>query len=160
MALRTTIPTLEIKTSGTDLALADELYVTIKKGGFQTVKSNDDIEVDNDVISVSLSRSEAVQLNGEGGANVSIMAVKGDGSVSNVKIVWAKRGSRTDYGEYSGGGGGGSGGGETVSSFNRRTGDVVPESNDYTAEMVGAATMSQVNAAIQDAVLDSWGTSY
>ncbi len=157
MALRSTIPTLEIKTSGTDLALVEELYVTIKKGGFQTVKSNDDIEVDNDVISVSLSQSEATQLNGEGGANVSIMAVKSDGNVSNVKIVWVRRGSRTDYGEY---GGGGSGGSETVSSFNGRTGDVVPESNDYTAEMVGAATMSQVNVAIQAAVLDSWGASY
>lgn len=158
--LKTTVPTLEIKTFGTDLALVETIFVSAKAGDMTIVKSNDDIEVDNDVISVSLSRSEAVQLNGEGGANVSIMAVKGDGSVSNVKIVWAKRGSRTDYGEYSGVGGGGSGGNETVSSFNGRTGDVVPESNDYTAEMVGAATMSQVNAAIQAAVLDSWGTSY
>lgn len=158
--LKSTVPTLEIKTFGTDLALVETIFVSAKTGDFTIVKSNDDIEVDNDVISVSLSQSEATQLNGEGGANVSIMAVKGDGSVSNVKIVWAKRGSRTDYGEYSGGGGGGSGGGETVSSFNGRTGDVVPERNDYTAEMVGAATMSQVNAAIQAAVLDSWGTSY
>lgn len=158
MALRTTIPTLEIKTSGTDLALVDELYVTIKKGGFQTVKSNDDIEVDNDVVSVSISQSEAAQLDGEGGANVSIMAIKSDGDISNVKIVWVRRGSRTDYGEY--GGGGGSGGGETVSSFNGRTGDVVPLNGDYTAEMVGAATMEQVNEAIQSAILESWGASY
>lgn len=112
MTLRTTIPTLEIKTSGTDLALVDTLYVTIKQGDFQTFKSNDDIEVDNEMISVSLSQSEAAQLTGEGGANVSIMAVGYDSNISNVRIAWVKRGSRTDYG----GGGGGSGGGGTSES--------------------------------------------
>lgn len=84
----------------------------------------------------------------------------------------------------------GTGGGGTagVSSFNGRTGAVAPEDNDYTAAMVGArpsdwmptatdvgarpdtwtptaadvgaATMEQVNAAIQAAVLDSWEGSY
>ena len=61
-----------------------------------------------------------------------------------------------------------------VSSFNGRTGAVAPGDNDYTAAMVGAraddwmptaadvgaATMTQVNAAIQAAVLDSWEGSY
>ena len=51
-----------------------------------------------------------------------------------------------------------------VASFNGRGGAVTPASGDYTAEMVGAATMEQVNsaigAAVQSAVLDSWGASY
>lgn len=66
------------------------------------------------------------------------------------------------------------GGAAGVSSFNGRTGAVAPGDNDYTAAMVGArandwmptaadvgaATMTQVNAAIQAAVLDSWEGSY
>jgi len=35
-----------------------------------------------------------------------------------------------------------------VATFNGRDGDVMPQSGDYTAEMVGAATMEQVNAAV------------
>ncbi len=58
----------------------------------------------------------------------------------------------------SGGGGGTPGAG--VSSFNGRTGVVVPQKGDYTAAQVGAATMQQVNAAIQAAVLASWEASY
>ncbi len=55
----------------------------------------------------------------------------------------------------------GSGGGAAgVSSFNGRTGAVTPKSGDYTAAMVGAATMAQVTAAIRSAVLDSWEGSY
>lgn len=54
--------------------------------------------------------------------------------------------------------------GELVSSFNGRTGTVVPATGDYTAEMVGAATMEQVNTAIQTAIqssiMDSWEASY
>lgn len=67
-----------------------------------------------------------------------------------------------------------------VSSFNGRTGAVVPKTGDYTAGMVGAlpsdtqipsktsdlnndsdfATTEQINAAIQSAILDSWEGSY
>lgn len=54
--------------------------------------------------------------------------------------------------------GGSSGSG--VSSFNARTGDVKPKTGDYTAAMVGAATLEQVTAAIQAAILDSWKGSY
>lgn len=56
----------------------------------------------------------------------------------------------------------GAGGSESagVGSFNGRTGVVKPKSGDYTADMVGAATISQVNASIQAAVLDSWEASY
>ncbi len=63
---------------------------------------------------------------------------------------------------------------DMVASFNGRTGEVRPVSGDYTAAMVGArpadwtpsaadvgaATMAQVNAAIQGAVLESWEGSY
>lgn len=68
----------------------------------------------------------------------------------------------------------GGGGAAGVVSFNGRTGAVTPSAGDYTAAMVGArpddwmptaaevgaATMEQVNAAIQAAVLDSWEGSY
>ena len=47
-----------------------------------------------------------------------------------------------------------------VSSFNGRSGAVMPKSGDYTAADVGAVTMAQVTAAIQSAVLDSWEASY
>lgn len=51
-------------------------------------------------------------------------------------------------------------GGTTVTSFNGRDGAVVPQAGDYTAADVGAATLEQVNAAIQTAILDSWEGSY
>lgn len=53
-----------------------------------------------------------------------------------------------------------SGGAAGVTSFKGRTGAVVPQNGDYTAEMVGAATMAQVTAAIQSAILDSWEGTY
>lgn len=68
-------------------------------------------------------------------------------------------------------GGGGTAG---VASFNGRAGAVVPQAGDYTAVMVGArpdtwtptagdigaVTETQMTAAIQAAVLDSWEGSY
>lgn len=57
-------------------------------------------------------------------------------------------------------GSGGGGGTAGVTSFKGRTGAVVPQNGDYTAEMVGAATMAQVTAAIQSAILDSWEGTY
>jgi len=70
--------------------------------------------------------------------------------------------------------GSGGGGVAGVSSFKGRTGAVQPAARDYTAVMVGArpndwmpsaadigaATIEQVNEAIQSAVLDSWNGSY
>lgn len=50
---------------------------------------------------------------------------------------------------------GGSGESESptgVTSFNGRDGIVVPKEGDYTADMVGAATMEEVNTAIQDSI--------
>lgn len=40
--------------------------------------------------------------------------------------------------------------GTGVASFNGRTGAVTPQTGDYTAAMVGAATMSQVSTAISE----------
>lgn len=56
----------------------------------------------------------------------------------------------TEWQDPSGGGGTSAG----VSSFNDREGAVMPQKGDYTADMVGAATMEQVNAAIQKALED------
>lgn len=39
-----------------------------------------------------------------------------------------------------------------VATFNGRSGDVIPQTGDYTAEMVGAATMAQVNTTINNTV--------
>ena len=48
----------------------------------------------------------------------------------------------------------------SMSSFNGRSGHVMPEKGDYTADMVGAATMAEVSAAIRAAMLDSWEANY
>lgn len=53
-----------------------------------------------------------------------------------------------------------SGGSAGVTSFKGRTGAVTPQAGDYTAAMVGAATMEQVTTAIQSAVLASWEGTY
>lgn len=47
-----------------------------------------------------------------------------------------------------------------VTAFNGRSGAVVPQAGDYTAELVGAATEAYVDSAIAAAILDSWGASY
>ena len=39
-----------------------------------------------------------------------------------------------------------------VTSFNGRSGAIAPQAGDYTADMVGAVTMEQVQAAIQAAL--------
>ncbi len=82
--------------------------------------------------------------------------------------------------EVGGEGNGGTGESPGVTSFRGRSGDVQPLAGDYTAEMVGAlpsgtlipsktsdltndsgfVTSEAINAAIQDAILDSWEGSY
>lgn len=47
-----------------------------------------------------------------------------------------------------------------VTSFNNRTGAVMPAEGDYTAEMVGAADKQYVDDAIRQAILDSWEGAY
>lgn len=47
-----------------------------------------------------------------------------------------------------------------VSSFNGRTGAVVPQAGDYTAGMVGAYTKEETEAAIAAAIAEAIGGSY
>ena len=54
----------------------------------------------------------------------------------------------------------GESGSSGVSSFNGRSGAVVPGNSDYTAAMVGAATMEQVNAAISAAITGAIKEAY
>lgn len=122
--LNTTIPTIEIKTSGVDLSTVETVNVTIKQGSFIIVKSNDDIEVDNDVMSISLTQEEAASFKDGSGANsISIAATKRNGESCNIKVIWAKRGSRTSYSAGSSGGGTGEPTTVTVSVAGTVTGE-------------------------------------
>lgn len=82
------------------------------------------------------------------------------GSVGEAQYRSAYTGAQIDQAVEKALGGGAEGGAAGVSSFNGRTGAVVPKPGDYTAGMVGAATVQQVNAAIQAAILDSWEAGY
>ncbi len=103
--LKTTTQTIDIKTSGENLSTIQTMFVTIKQSDFIYVKSNDDIEVDNDVISVFLTKEEAESFREGGGANISILATGYDGETKDIRVLWAKIGSRTSYSGGSSGGG-------------------------------------------------------
>lgn len=103
--LKTTTPTLEIKTTGADLSLIETIYITLKHGDFMTVKGNDNIEVDNDIISLSLTQDEASQIKEVGGISISIMAIGYNGETHSVNVAWAKTGSRTSHSSDDGSGG-------------------------------------------------------
>ena len=47
-----------------------------------------------------------------------------------------------------------------ATSFNGRTGDVVPQAGDYSAGMVGAYTKEETDAAIAAAIAEAIGGSY
>lgn len=102
--LKTTIPTLEIKSSGVDLTSIQTIFISIKQREFETTKSNEDIEVDDSVISVSLKKTEYEKFK-NGDISISINAYGYDGSSYKIKTEWAKFGSRTSYEGGSGGGG-------------------------------------------------------
>ena len=102
--LKTTIPTLEIKSSGVDLTSIQTIFISIKQRDFETTKSNEDIEVDDSVISVSLKKTEYEKFK-NGDISISINAYGYDGNSYKIKTEWAKFGSRTSYEEGSGGGG-------------------------------------------------------
>lgn len=102
--LKTTIPTLEISTSDVDLSLIQTISIEISQTGYSVTKGNDDIEVDNNIISVSLTREEYNQLR-NGNISTSITAVGYDGNSYDIKVTWVKFGSRTSYEGGSGGGG-------------------------------------------------------
>lgn len=101
--LKTTIPTLEIKSSGIDLTSIQTIFISIKQRDFETTKSNEDIEVDDSVISVSLKKTEYEKFK-NGDISISINAYGYDGNSYKIKTEWAKFGSRTSYEGGSGGG--------------------------------------------------------
>lgn len=102
--LKTTIPTLEIKSSGVDLTSIQTIFISIKQRDFETTKSNEDIEVDDSVISVSLKKTEYEKFK-NGDISISINAYGHDGNSYKIKTEWAKFGSRTSYEGGSSGGG-------------------------------------------------------
>lgn len=102
--LKTTIPTLEIKSSGVDLTSIQTIFISIKQRDFETTKSNEDIEVDDSVISVSLKKTEYEKFK-NGDISISINAYGYDGNSYKIKTEWTKFGSRTSYEGGSGGGG-------------------------------------------------------
>jgi len=125
---------------------ADRIFVTVT-GDFQN----------EPVTAVDfLPSGEEVAMHTADGRKFTARAV----SVETDPYISAYTGPQIDeaIGKALSGGGGGTTAG--VQSFNGRTGAVVPQSGDYTAAMVGAATLAQVNAAIQSAVLDSWEGTY
>lgn len=101
-----------------------------------------------------IPNGETVVMRTSDGQKFTIFASVGNGD----SYVSAYTGPQIDdaIGKALSGGGGTSG----VISFNGRTGPVTPQAEDYTAAMVGAATMAQVNTAIQMAILDSWEALY
>ncbi len=92
--LNTAMPTLQIKVMGVDLSTIQTIIITIQNQNLTVSKGNADIEIDNDLISVFLTREEASNFNG-GYFNIGIYAVNIDGvDVSDgIKMMWAKRGS-------------------------------------------------------------------
>lgn len=138
--LKTTIPTIEIKTTGIDLSAVQTIEITIKqRGGYTVAKGNDDIEVDNDIMSVSLSQSQYTKLK-EGDFSVSISATTYEGVTQKVKLSWAKFGSRTSYE-------GGSGGGVEY--------DILPtveavETNTEAGKLVDALAIKEVFQSVSD----------
>lgn len=92
--LNTATPILQIKVSGIVLSDVKTMTVSIKSQTTTITKGNADIEVDNDVISVFLTQSEAQSLN-DGSFNVSISAVNFDNEdvTESIKVIWTKKGS-------------------------------------------------------------------
>lgn len=138
--LKTTTPTFEIKTVGVDLSLIQTIIITIKQHDYTVIKSNDDIEVDNGVISVSLTQAEYSKLK-SGDISISVGATAYDGNVYIVKTEWGKFGSRTSYE-------GGSGGGGTEY-------DILPtvesvEANTESGKLVDALAIKEVFQSVSD----------
>ncbi|MCM1235997.1 MAG: hypothetical protein NC489_38390 [Ruminococcus flavefaciens] len=108
--------TLQIKTTGVNMSDVQTLYITIKQGDSIFAKSNSDIEVDGDVISVALTKEETEKLKSGGGTRVTITAVDSEGVSADVKVVWVKFGSQSNHDTDSSGGSAGGGDGSSGSS--------------------------------------------
>lgn len=105
--INTTTTTLQIKTRDANLSAIETIYILIKQSDFQTAKSNDDIEVDGDIITVLLTKDEVQQLKSGGGTRVSVTAVDKNQASFDVKVAWVKIGSISNRDTDNGGGGGG-----------------------------------------------------
>lgn len=92
--LNAAIPTLQMKISGISLSFIRNMIITIKNIDSIIIKGNDDIEVNNDVISVFLEREEAEKIS-KGNYNISVLAddLEGKDVSDLIKILWTKRGS-------------------------------------------------------------------
>ena len=99
MALKTTTPTLSIKVTGVDLSQIQNMTVAIRQDSTTITKTDDSIEIDDDVLIVTLTQTESAQFK-DGSANISIQATDYDGKdvSDDIKVIWAKRGSRTSVG--------------------------------------------------------------
>lgn len=94
--VNTLIPTLQIKISGFNLLDIKTINITIiyQKGTIN--KKNSDIEINNDILIISLTQEESEVLK-ENGVRISISATDyNDVDVSSqVKIIWVKKGNRS-----------------------------------------------------------------
>ena len=95
--LKKVIQTLEINTTGSNLSLVQTIFINIKQGNNTTVKSNNDIEIRNSVISVSLTQEESDRFK-QGNSSISINAIGYDGESYKIQASWVKLGNRTDSG--------------------------------------------------------------
>lgn len=96
MALKTTTPTLSIKVTGVDLSQIQTMTITIRQENTTITKTDESIEIDDDVLIVTLSQAESSKFK-DGSANISIQATdySGQDISDGIKVMWAKRGSRT-----------------------------------------------------------------
>lgn len=101
MALKTTTPTLSIKVTGVDLSQISTMTITIRQDGTTITKTDESIEIDDDVLIVTLTQAESARFK-DGSANISIAATDNGGAdvSDDIKVVWAKRGSRTSGGAF------------------------------------------------------------
>ena len=116
-------PILQIKTNGFNLKEVKEIKVTIMSNGEKIKKENNDIEIDNEIILVSLTQEESNKLK-SGEANISISAEDyNDADVSaSIRVMSVKKSSRT---------------GEK-------------ESGNFVTNNVFAKTVSEINENIED----------
>ncbi len=114
--------------------------------------------LDYDGLNLSLMSGETVLSSvmftgGGGGEYIPVPGPKGDKGDPGPR---GERGPQGEPGPQGPPGTGVSG----VSTFNGRDGAVTPQAGDYTAEMVGAATLEQVAAAIAAAVIGAIEEAY
>lgn len=96
--INSSVPILQIKTSGFNLLEIKTINILIKNQEWNITKENKDLEIDGDIISVYLTQNESSNLNAVG-TFVSIEAINlEDVDISKqVKIVWIKKASKSTY---------------------------------------------------------------